>query len=416
MSIAPITAAAEAPADRAVPVLLVLTGIVTALCIGKLPPVLADLQRDVGLTLVQAGWLVALFMVAAACIGIAGGSIADRFGPRRVMLTGMGLLAGAGVLGALATNVPLLFASRAAESLGSLLVVLPVPALLRRSVPVRQLSTWLGIWAAYMPVGMAVGLVATPLVAGAVGWRAAWLLLAALCAAWTIVLWWPAGPLAQAARQPQSAPHALDPPPLLRSIGATLRAPGPWLLSLCFMCYAGQFIGIFSFLPLIYTQAGIGAGTGSWLTALGVLANVAGTVASGVLLQRGIGRSALITFSGLSMALLAWIAFGSEAGFALRYLSLVMLSAIGGLIPGALFASVPIYAPNPSAVSTTVGWMQQGSAIGQLILPPIFAATAQHTGSWGYTWMISGAAAGLTVVIARLFARLDQHRGATIAP
>ena len=84
--------------------------------------------------------------------------------------------------------------------------------------------------------------------------------------------------------------------------------------------------------------------------------------------------------------------------------------AVGGLIPGTMFATAPFYAPAPAAVSTTVGLMQQGSGVGQILLPPVVAALAQYTGSWSSTWMATGVAAMITVAIALAMARYDRAR------
>ena len=191
---------------------------------------------------------------------------------------------------------------------------------------------------------------------------------------------------------------------------ATAGSVGPWLLALCFLFYAGQFVGIFSFLPSVYVDAGVAPAVGALLTAIAVIANMAGNVAAGLLLQRGFQRQSLIAFAGVTMALSAWLAFGSGAPFAACYAAILLLSAVGGLIPGTLFATAPFYAPSPSAVSTTVGLMQQGSGLGQIALPPVIAALAQYSGGWSATWIATGAAAMVTIVLAWVIARYDRIR------
>ena len=107
------------------PSVIVGAGVVAALNFGKLPPALPALQAEFGLSLVQVSWMVSLFMIASALLGIAGGSIADRFDPRRVMVCGLLLMASSSAAGAMASTPAVLFASRAFESLGFLLTVLP---------------------------------------------------------------------------------------------------------------------------------------------------------------------------------------------------------------------------------------------------------------------------------------------------
>lgn len=382
---------------------LVTAGMVIALNIGKLPPALPELQREFGLSLVEVSWMVSLFMVGPALFGFVAGTVADRFEARSVMLAGMLLMAASGALGALAPSVSVLFVSRALESAGFLLAVLPAPALVARSVPHASLRGWLGIWSAYMPAGMGIGLLVTPALMQAVGWRGTW----AVCAAAASM-----AVLAVALTQPPRAATATATEVAsLRSVAiATLRTPGPWLLALCFLFYAGQFIGIFSFLPTIYQEAGLSAQLGATLTAVAVMINMAGNLSSGLLMQRGVGRSTLIAVAGLTMAFCEWFAFGSSASFGWRYASILLLSAVAGLIPGALFATAPFYAPSVAAVSGTIGLMQQGSSLGQLLLPLAIAALAQYTGGWTSTWIATGAAALVTVALAWAIARYDRVR------
>ena len=402
------------------------TGVVGALNFGKLPPALLALQAEFGLSLVQVSWMVSLFMFAGALFGIAGGAIADGFGPRRVMASGLLAMGAASAAGALASTPAVLFASRAVESAGFLMAVLPGPALLRQCVPAAQLRGWLGAWAAYMPAGMGLALVATPWLMQAAGWRAAWWAVAVAGIGWSAMIAFglpraePApgaqadpGAHAQARGgllQAESPAPAAARAPLAANAWATASRLGPWLLALCFLFYAGQFVGIFSFLPAVYADAGVAPSPGALLTAVAVIANVGGNLASGLLLQRGFQRHSLIAFAGVSMGLCAWIAFGTDAAFALRYAAILALSAVGGLIPGTLFATAPFYAPNPTAVSTTVGLMQQGSATGQILLPPVIAALAQYSGGWSSTWVATGAAAACTVALAAAIRDYDRKR------
>jgi MFS family permease len=74
-----------------------------------------------------------------------------------------------------------------------------------------------------------------------------------------------------------------------------------------------------------------------------------------------------------------------------------MFSMTGGLIPGTLFSLAVRLAPDERTVSTTVGWMQQCSSLGQFAGPPLVAWVASRTGGWQWSWVVtvSCAAAGL---------------------
>ena len=85
-------------ADRAA-WLVVLAGGVAALQVGKLPPALPALQAELGLTLVQSGFLLSVVQMAGMLTAIVVGSLSDRLGLKRAMIAGMVMLALASALG-----------------------------------------------------------------------------------------------------------------------------------------------------------------------------------------------------------------------------------------------------------------------------------------------------------------------------
>lgn len=376
-----------------------LAGLATALHVGKLPPALPALRESLGITLVQAGWLVSAFQLAGMCLGLFGGLVADRFGLRRTMACGLALMALAGAAGALAADFRLLLASRALESAAFILSVLPGPALLRRVTPPGRMNLALGVWGSYMPAGMAIALVAVPWLLAGGGWRVAW-----WCAALASVLVWALVLL----RLPADPPQAAAPVRIAALARDTLACPGPWLLALCFGLYAGQWMVVFSFLPTVYEVAGMAPAAAGAATALGVAVNLVGNIAAGPLLQRGVPRRALLLLGSLTMIAGGWAAFDAELAFAWRYAGVLAFSAVGGLIPGSLFAAAPRFAPHAGAVSTTTGLMQQGSSLGQFLTPPLVAAVVGASGGWQNTWLVTGALATANLLVALLIGRVGQ--------
>jgi cyanate permease len=164
-------------------------------------------------------------------------------------------------------------------------------------------------------------------------------------------------------------------------------------------------MSVFGFLPTLYQQQGVAATTAGMLTALGAAVNMIGNFGAGLLMQRGWPRHWLLIAAALIMLSAAWIIFGSAAPFPVRYAALLAFSAGGGLIPGTLFASTPSFAPNASTVSTTAGLMQQGSAVGQFLTPPLIALVVSSSGGWSATWQVTGAMACANIALALVIRR-----------
>lgn len=358
-------------------------GVAAAMHVGKLPPSLPALREHFGMTLVQASLLVSAFQVAGMSLGIVGGMLADRFGARRMMALGLLAVGLSSLAGAFATGVPAMLALRAIESGGFILAVLPGPALMRRVLPPDRVNVWLGYWGAYMPIGMGLALVASPWLIQAGGWPQAWVAAGLVSLAVSVLV------RARVPADPPPAPGAAR-PRMLGLIGTTLRAPGPWICALGFGCYAAQWMGVFSFLPTIYQAAGLAPATAASLTAFATTINLVGNIAGGALAHRGVPAPAALTLAAVSMGGGAWLAFGSGAPFAAQYAGILMLTILGGLIPGTLFTVAPRLAPNPGTVSTTIGLMQQGSTLGQFLSPPMLAALASGPDGWTRSWLVTG--------------------------
>jgi cyanate permease len=301
----------------------------------------------------------------------------------------------------------MLLALRAVEGFGFLMVVLPAPGLIRRLVAPQRLSLMLGVWGTYMPLGAALGLLAGPLWIAAFGWRHWWAALAALSAAMALWLW--RGVADVPAPQPAARADGV-----MQRVRLTLGARGPWLVAVSFALYSSQWLAVIGFLPVIYTAAGVGAGTTGVLTALAAAVNMIGNLGSGRLLQRGVRPPLLLAAGFVVMALAATAAFAGGAGAGLppvlRYAAVLLFSMVGGMIPATLFALAMRVAPGEQTVSTTVGWIQQWSAFGQFVGPPVVAWLAARAGGWHWTWLATGAASLAGLLLARAIARAVPQR------
>ena len=383
--------------------LVVAAGGVAALQVGKLPPALPALQAELGLSLLQSGFLLSMVQLAGLTLAVFMGVWSDGMGLQRSMVRGLLLLALASAVGGLATSVPVLLLCRALEGLGLLLVALPAPALIRRLVPQTRLAGMLGVWAAYMPTGTVLALLAGPLFIPVWGWSAWWGLFAlvSLAMALGVARVIPADPPAQAG--PRSG--------TFQRLQRTLGAPGPWVVALSFGLYSGQWLAVVGFLPSIYAAAGLSGAMLGVLTAFAAAVNMGGNMASGRLLQRGWRPRATLWLGFGAMALGSSLAFAAltEGWPWLRYAGVLLFSGLGGLVPGTLFSLAVRLAPGEQQVAATVGWVQQLSALGQFIGPPVAAALAARAGGWQLTPLFTVACCAGGMALAALAQRALRH-------
>ncbi|WBY03526.1 MFS transporter [Ramlibacter tataouinensis] len=388
--------------------LVVLGGVAAAVHVGKLPPAIPVLRDALGLTLVEAGFLLSLVQFAGMTLGLLAGLAADSLGLKRTMVAGLWIVGGASVVGGWADGAAGLLVLRGIEGFGFLLASMPAPGLIRRLVPPDRMSTMLGVWGAYMPFATALALLCGPAWMAWTGWPGWWWLLGGfslLMAAW----------LGQALPpDPVQSPTAAH--DWVGRIGQTLAARGPWLVAAAFGVYSAQWLSVIGFLPSIYLAAGIAPASAAAGTALAAAVNMVGNLASGRLLQRGFTARRLMSIGFLTMGFASVIAFSPllgppESGALLRYLAVLAFSAVGGMIPGTLFSLAVRLAPSERTVSTTVGWMQQWSSLGQFLGPPLVAWVAARSGGWQWSWLVTGGCALGGLMLAGWTSRLPQVRG-----
>jgi len=73
--------------------LIVLVGTMAGSQIGKVAPSLPAIRADLGLDMVDAGWIASVSTGTAVALGLAGGLLADRFGHRNTLVPGLLLTA-----------------------------------------------------------------------------------------------------------------------------------------------------------------------------------------------------------------------------------------------------------------------------------------------------------------------------------
>jgi CP family cyanate transporter-like MFS transporter len=400
--------------------IVVAAGVSAAFHIGKLAPAIPTLQEQLGVSLVQAGWLVSLVQLAGMLLGVLIGTVADGLGLRRTMLTGLGLVTVAGVVGGFTHSVAGLLLLRALEGIGVLLSVVPAPGLIRRLLDSAQVTRMLGVWGAYVPFGTGIALIVGPMVIHGVGWPGWWWAVAVLSGLMVVAVAVtvpadparPAGPSDVAtsgvskagvskagvskAGVSKAGAQAAGVGVGVRTgfagrVRATLGARGPWLAAIVFGLYASQWMAVIGFLPTVYAQAGWTGALGAWLSGIVAFVNVAGNLAGGWLLHRGRAPAHLLTIGLAGQALGSFLAFASvtQGAPVAQYAGALAFSAVGCLVPGTVFALAPGLAPSEQTVSTTVGWIQQLSSTGQVLGPPLAAAVASAVGGWSWTWVVT---------------------------
>lgn len=332
-------------------------------------------------------------------LGALTGPLADRIGPRRVVLTGV-LLIAAGLL--LASAAQALWQIYVTYSLGVGVGVglAYVPAV---GAVQRWFSRRRGFASGMAVAGIGAGTLVLPLAcAGLIdwlGWRATYAILAAAVLTTGV----PAALLLEHSPQRRGLRPDGDPEPAGASAAVTpgfslreaVRARPFWLLyGACMATSLGLFIP-FAHLAPYARDHGLSSGFGALLIGLIGVGSTVGRLVLGGSADRIGRRQALAgTFAAMGLALLGWLA--AEDAWSLAIFALVFGAAYGGFV-----ALVPALTTEYFGVRNAggiIGVLYTGAAVGALLGPTLAGAIYDARDSYTLPIILGAAMNGVALI------------------
>jgi MFS family permease len=244
-------------------VILALAALTSAIVVALQPISMSvlfqEISTELGLTLVQVGFIWGFGTMPLILTGILAGAAGDRFGPKRILVTGTLLAGTAGALRGLSVNFPTLVLF--VGILGTLSPFVIMSAMKTCGVwfPRRQLGMATGI----ISMGMALGFLLGSLLSATVmspwlgGWRNVFFFYGAISALFCIP-WFFTRPAPDAA--PRSRGEAVTPlvaqPSMQQAVLHVARKRNAWLLGLALMGMGGGIQGLLGYLPLYLRNLG----------------------------------------------------------------------------------------------------------------------------------------------------------------
>lgn len=136
-----------------------------------------SLSRDLDPSPAQLLWIVDVYSLTLAALLVTCGTLGDRIGRRRMMLSGLLTFGVASAAAAFSTSTAQLIAARAALGAGAAMIMASTVAVIRVVFPDdRERAVALGIWTSAHSVGATIGPLAGGLVIKAWGWGAVFLI------------------------------------------------------------------------------------------------------------------------------------------------------------------------------------------------------------------------------------------------
>ncbi|HEY1723454.1 MAG TPA: MFS transporter [Magnetospirillaceae bacterium] len=348
-----------------------LAGILAAVQVGVIAPVVPLLQHDLDLSLPFVSAILSCITFVSVVLGTVAGNWTNRFGLVRAIVVGLALMTVAAGLSAVVESGGALLAIRALSGLGYLATVVACPPLIAQLANDRDRAFALALWGAFLPLGIAVAEGASALLLTDIGWRGLfWVNTAATALAGVVSM------IMLRGLAPGAAPSDSD-----LSVWAIYRMKAPLLLMFCFGVFAFIFIVFAGVEPAYLAEArGMSVGAAGRTIALTTMLAIPGSLIAGALVRKGVAPIRLAWIGLSAPALLSILIFAPALSTPVAIAASALAMITGALIPAAVYAMIPRIEPDPKRFAPINGLLMQIGSGGTLIGPPIFAAWTDGLG------------------------------------
>ncbi|MFF3950959.1 MFS transporter [Streptomyces sp. NPDC001902] len=343
----------------------------------SLGPVLAEARAALGMSGAVAGLLTSVPALCFALVGFAAPGLARRYGPSAVVAAGTAVVAVGLVLRPLAGGTALFLALSAFALAGIAVANVLLPVVVKQRFP-DQVGRMTGLYSMALNLGASVAAAATVPLSGAFGgdWRwglGAWGVVAAVAVPPWLVL----ARVRTADRAPQPAP---GPPGAGSGPGVRMtRSPTAWALAAYFGLQAGAAYVVIGWLPQVFRDAGLSAGTAGLLFAVTSLLGVPLSFALSALagrLRRQSGIAVVLGVFGLAGYAGLW-----AAPAAAPWVWAVLLGVANCSFPLAL-TMIGLRGRNSATVVRLSAFAQSAGYLLSIPVPFLVGALYEHTGGW----------------------------------
>lgn len=266
--------------------------------VGSVGPMILD---DLGIGYAELGTLVGLFDAPGIVVALAGGYLGQRYGDKRLVLIGLGLMVAGGIAGGASEDFEASAVARVIAGAGSVLLGILVAKMVADWFAGRELALAMAVVLASWPIGIGAALATQGALAEALGWPAVFYAAAAasLLGLVLVLAFYRPPPDARAAAGAGVAVDATRIAISAREVALVSIAALVWVL------FNAGLLVLVSFGPTLLESRGFAVAEAGRLVSLSTWAYAAATLAGGAVAEWSRRPDLLMaaSFAGMAVAL-----------------------------------------------------------------------------------------------------------------
>ena len=376
------------------------------------------MAEEFGWSMQTQGIVLSSFFIGYLLLQVVGGRLADRFGGKIVLGTGVLLWSLFTFLTppAAITGIGLLIATRILMGMGEAVTFPSIYSLYARWIPLQQRSRAIGFTNSGIPLGTVFALIVTPYIVQSLGWEWAFYLFGAAGIVWWA--FWQISVTSTPQQHPQITTDELTEieAQAIRETAdvkvpwkALLSSRAVWAIIITHFCNNWSLYVLLSWLPTFVNKGlGVDYAAVGWFTMIPHIAsflflNIAGNIADR-LIKNGmdVGRvrklMQTIGFGGISASLMV-VGYVETAWMAIAIMALG--SALGAFVTGGFAVNHMDIAPKYAG--TLMGITNTAGTIPGIIAVFISGLILELTGSWIIVFQLAGGVTLFGLVVFLLF-------------
>jgi cyanate permease len=348
------------------------------------PPMIATMMADLGLSLEQAGFLVALVPLALVLLCIPGGLFADRFGVRPAVLIGGVIMGVFGLLRGFATNFLTLATTMFLCGVGYSIAYPNLPKVTGLWFSYKEYAMASGVMFTGMEVGIASSFILVPAVLLPVtgSWQGVFMAVGLIALAMTLI--WAL--LAKERPNNSAVDQSKDISsverqrvPFRKSLSTVLKNKYMWIVMLTCLFLLAPQIALLGFLKDLLTGKGIDSTTAGVVASMVSWFMIPGSFVAPMISNR-LGRRKPFIWATAIVAAVALFFTGTATGFPLWASVIVYGFLIGSMAP--IILAMPVELMGPSYSATAGGFTLVGGYFGATFAPWLAGYLSTATGSF----------------------------------